>query len=205
MLRAFLLASCGLIALNILGCRSRETQTTADSSFIVDSAPATATPPAGSSLTPTTLIDPQIVQIVIAANAADSAGGVMAQERARSAAVKEFAAMMVKDHAALNRQLTDAAKKLTLTPEETATSRQILRSADSALTAIAALTGAEFDRAYADREVQSHQTVLDQLDQTLIPGAQNVEVKTLLQTARPLVAAHLERAKQLQATVSARP
>lgn len=40
--------------------------------------------------------------------------------------------------------------------------------------------------------------MLDALDQTLIPGAQNAERKALLQGARPAFAAHLERAKQVQ-------
>jgi putative membrane protein len=45
------------------------------------------------------------------------------------------------------------------------------------------------------------QTVLDALDQTLIPGAQNAELKALLQGARPAFAAHLERAKQVKSTL----
>jgi putative membrane protein len=51
------------------------------------------------------------------------------------------------------------------------------------------------------REVEYHQAVLDALDQTLIPSAQNAELKTLLQGVRPAIAAHLERAKQLQSTL----
>jgi putative membrane protein len=57
-------------------------------------------------------------------------------------------------------------------------------------------SGAEFDRAYMDREVQYHQAVLDALDQTLIPGAQNADLKSLLQQARPNFAQHLALAQQ---------
>jgi putative membrane protein len=48
------------------------------------------------------------------------------------------------------------------------------------------------------REVAYHQAVLDALDQTLIPQAQNADLKNLLQQVRPAIAAHLERARTLQ-------
>ena len=66
------------------------------------------------------------------------------------------------------------------------------------------MTGAAFDKAYIDNEVTYHQAVLDALDQTLIPGAQNAELKTLLQTVRPNIAGHLERAKSIQTTLGTR-
>jgi putative membrane protein len=40
--------------------------------------------------------------------------------------------------------------------------------------------------------------VLDALDRTLIPDAQNTELKKLLQDTRPAFVAHLDRAKQVQ-------
>jgi putative membrane protein len=40
--------------------------------------------------------------------------------------------------------------------------------------------------------------VLDALDQTLIPGAQNAELKALLVKVRPAFVAHLEHAKSLR-------
>jgi putative membrane protein len=40
--------------------------------------------------------------------------------------------------------------------------------------------------------------VLDALDKTLIPGAQNAELKALLEQVRPQIAAHLARAKEVQ-------
>jgi putative membrane protein len=43
--------------------------------------------------------------------------------------------------------------------------------------------------------------VLDALDRTLVPGAQNAELKGLLEKVRPNIAAHLERAKSVQASL----
>ena len=60
------------------------------------------------------------------------------------------------------------------------------------------LSGAAYDKAYMDHEVAYHQQVLDALDQQLIPGAQNAQLKDLLQKTRPAIAAHLDMAKQIR-------
>ena len=52
-------------------------------------------------------------------------------------------------------------------------------------------------------EVDLHQAVLDQLDNRLIPAAQNAELKELLQSARPTISAHLDHAKELKTKLGA--
>jgi putative membrane protein len=46
--------------------------------------------------------------------------------------------------------------------------------------------------------VAYHQAVLNAVDTTLIPSAQNAELKALLVKVRPAFVAHLEHAKRLQ-------
>jgi len=43
--------------------------------------------------------------------------------------------------------------------------------------------------------------VLDAIDKTLIPSAQNAELKSLLVSVRPAFVAHLEHAKGLQSSL----
>jgi putative membrane protein len=69
------------------------------------------------------------------------------------------------------------------------------------VTHLKTLNGADFDKAYIDHEVEYHQSVLDALDKTLIPGATNAELKALLEKTRPAFAAHLEHAKQVQGSL----
>jgi putative membrane protein len=47
-----------------------------------------------------------------------------------------------------------------------------------------------------------HEAVLKAVDTTLIPSAQNAELKALLVKVRPAFVAHLEHAKQVQATLA---
>ena len=63
------------------------------------------------------------------------------------------------------------------------------------------MKGAAFDKAYIDHEVAYHQQVLDAIDKTLIPSAQNEELKALLVKVRPAFVAHLEHAKMVQASL----
>jgi hypothetical protein len=56
---------------------------------------------------------------------------------------------------------------------------------------------AGFDKAYVDNEVAYHKTVNAALKDTLIPDAQNPELKSLLQSGLTLFQAHLEHAETL--------
>ena len=149
----------------------------------------------------TALGDPQIAHVAVTANAIDSSFGELALTKARSQAVKDFAQTMITDHGGVNRQAVELAQRLGVTPQENDVSRQLQAAADSARNAMSALSGAAFDSAYMAREVVYHQAVIDALDQTLIPGAQNAELKALLEGARPAFNAHLERARQVQGSL----
>jgi putative membrane protein len=88
-------------------------------------------------------------------------------------------------------------KKLNVTPEDNATSQGLTKQADAARQKLAGLTGAAFDKAYVDNEVAYHKTVNGALSTTLIPDAQNSELKSLLESGLKLFQAHLEHAEQL--------
>ena len=191
-LRSTLLTAALLGA--VMACGRRESANT-DSSAAA-AAPADTTPAAPS------INDAQIAHIAVTANSIDSAAGAQARSKATNAQVRTFAQDMVRDHGAVNKQAVALATKLGVTPEDNETSRGLRSSADAANTNVQSKSGAEFDRAYIDNEVTYHQTVLDALDKTLIPNAQNAELKALLEKVRPNVAAHLERAKGIQSSLA---
>jgi putative membrane protein len=145
--------------------------------------------------------DPQIAAIVVTANQVDIEAGKLAKSSANSKDVKAFAQQMVTDHTSVNKSATALVTRLKVTPEENATSRDLKKGGDDNLATLKKLTGAQFDRAYVDHEVAYHQAVIDALDKTLIPNAQNVELKALLEKSRPAFVAHLEHAKHIQASI----
>lgn len=142
--------------------------------------------------------DAQIASIVVTANQVDVDAGRVAAERASTASVKAFAALMVTDHTAVNKSATELATRLHLTPRDNATSQALRAEGTKHVTALKALSGAAFDRAYVDREVAYHQKVLDALDTVLVPNATHPELKALLTKVRPAFVAHLEHARKLQ-------
>jgi putative membrane protein len=143
--------------------------------------------------------DPQIAAIVVTANQVDVDAGKLAKSRAHSKDVKKFAQQMITDHTAVNKQATALAKKLKVTPEASDTSRSLKKGGDDNLAALKKLKGAAFDKAYVDHEVAYHQAVLDAIDKTLVPSADNAELKDLIVKVRPAFVAHLEHAQHLQA------
>jgi putative membrane protein len=148
--------------------------------------------------------DAQIASIVVTANQVDVDAGKLAASRSTRDDVKTFARLMVTDHTAVNKSATDLARKLEVTPEDNATSKSLKIDGDKNIAHLKTLKGAAFDTAYIDREVAYHQQVIDALDTTLIPGATNAELKALLVKVRPAFLAHLEHAKQLQASIGAK-
>ena len=144
--------------------------------------------------------DAQIAMIAVTADNVDIDAGKLAIEKSTNPKVKEFAELMVRDHTSVNNQATALAKKLNLTPEESATSRSLKSDGDKTLARLRGLSGAGFDKAYIDNEVTYHETVAKAVDDTLIPNAKNAELKSLLESARPIFASHLKHAQELQGT-----
>lgn len=165
-----------------------------------DAAPAADSAPAEpQKATGPRVSDPEIVAIVAAANDADVRNAAVAREHSRDTAVLAFAQMMADAHTAMNGQATALATRLGVTAQESDISRELVRTQDAERTRIAQFQGAEFDKAYIDHEVAYHTQVVDAIDQILIPSATNAELKGLVEQVRPAIAAHLQRARELQA------
>jgi putative membrane protein len=145
--------------------------------------------------------DAQIAGIVVAANTVDIDAGKLAEQKSGDEKVKQFARQMVTDHTGVNKQASALVEKLKVKPEESATSKSLKDAGASSMNKLKALKGHDFDKAYVDNEASYHQTVIDALDSTLIPSAKNSELKDLLVKVRPAFVAHLEHAKQIQASM----
>lgn len=145
--------------------------------------------------------DPQIAAIVVAANQVDIDAGKLAERRAHSRAVRDFAKRMVTDHTSVNRSAVALVHQLHVTPESNPTSESLTQGGERNLAKLERLHGAAFDKAYIDHEVAYHQTVIDAMVKVLIPSAHNPQLKATLVKVRPLFVDHLEHAKHIQASL----
>jgi putative membrane protein len=141
--------------------------------------------------------DPQIAHIAYTAGQLDIAAAKQALAKSHDPKVRDFAEEMVRDHTAVNDKALALVKKLNVTPEDNATSAALSKQADDELKSLASLEGAAFDKAYVQNEVAYHATVNGALKDTLIPSADNGELKSLLETGLTLFKEHQAHAEHL--------
>jgi putative membrane protein len=119
--------------------------------------------------------------------------GKLAQEKGQSKAVKDFGKMLVKDHTAADKQVKSLAKQMKV---ELPTHPPDMK--DSKLEKARTLTGAEFDKAFAQAMVEDHkddiEDVAEARDKTTDP-----QLKKLLTGIVPTLEKHQASAQKLVA------
>ena len=145
--------------------------------------------------------DPQIAHIAYTAGQIDIAAGKQALAKSKNKQVRGFAEEMVRDHGAVNDKALALVKKLKVTPQDNPTSQALSKDAAVKLKRYTTLHGKAFDRAYINNEVAYHKTVNGALSDTLIPNAQNPELKSLLETGLKLFTEHQTHAEHIAQTM----
>jgi putative membrane protein len=144
--------------------------------------------------------DATIVAIFDAANTADIETGKLAAERAASKEVRDFGAMMARDHEAVRQMGRDLAKKLSVTPTPPKDD-QGARDHAAAMKRLQGLQGRAFDRAFLRHEVAFHAAVIKAIETTLMPAIDNPELEALVEKVAPAFQAHMIAAQQLEKTL----
>ena len=149
------------------------------------------------------LDDATIVAIFDAANTADIETGQLAAERGHSKEVRDFAAMLVRDHKMVRQQGRDLAARLGVTPTPPKNDASAREHA-AAMQRLGALKGAAFDHAFLQHEAAFHKAVIDAVQTTLLPAIKNAEVKQLVVTVAPAFQAHMIAAQNLDKQLAER-
>ncbi|HEY0157266.1 MAG TPA: DUF4142 domain-containing protein [Thermoanaerobaculia bacterium] len=136
-----------------------------------------------------------IAAIVTAANEGEIQQGQAASTRATNADVRAFAQMMVADHTAALNTARDTFNRAGINASDNTIANTLRASSQTTVTNLNTYSGADFDRAYMRTQVDLHAWLLNVLDVSLIPSAVTPELRTLLQTQRASVAAHLDQAR----------
>lgn len=152
---------------------------------------------AGLTPRPDALNDACIAHIAYTAGVIDVAAGRQALARSRNEAVRSFADEMIRDHTAVNNQALALVNRLGVAPVDNPVSIELTKAANDELARLSSLNGAAFDHAYVRNEIAFHRTVNQTLQRTLIPGAQNRELKALLEAGLRLFSEHQMHAEAL--------
>lgn len=129
--------------------------------------------------------------------------GRLARDRAQSGEVRRFAEMMVNEHTNANERVRDLSSRQNIQPNEGGVAQQLRRDTQQQMSRLRNLSGAEFDRAYIDSQVQMHQDALQLIDNRMMPSARDTQLRTLVQDMRQHVADHLREAQDIQQNLRA--
>ena len=153
---------------------------------------------------PPPLADGESAAVAKAANDGEIETSKLAKTMAKHKKVKEFAAMMVKDHTAANKRHAALLKKAKIEVKDNDLSKSVSTDGQARVETLKGTEkGAAFDKAYIDAQVEMHTAVLGALDTRMLPGAQNPDFKAELTSTRAAVEAHLNQAKEIQTALAA--
>ena len=120
----------------------------------------------------------------------------IAQKRSRNADVKAFAAMMVKDHTAMDKEMAPLIQAANQKPADALDNRR-----SGFIDHLNSASAADFDKTYIDQQVAGHEEALDLLKGYADHGS-DAGLKGGAGKAIPKVQAHLDKAKEIQAKLS---
>jgi putative membrane protein len=142
------------------------------------------------------LDDPTIIAIFDAANGWDMETGAIAAKKGTNKEVRDFGAMLQRDHKTVREQGRDLVTKLGVHPTPP---KDFAMAKDhaTALAKLRASRGRAFDRAFLEHEVAFHKAVIDAVTTTLLPALQNPEARALVTKVAPAFQAHMLAAQNL--------
>jgi len=158
-----------------------------------------ATPAAGLGSTATrgdALAAPAFVRTVATSDLYEMEASRLAEQRSQNEQVKRFAQHMLRDHGKTTGELKGMLPQLQgVSAQQMATSLD--RQHQALLEQLQGAQGAEFDRAFARQQVQSHQAAVD-LFRAYAQSGDDARLKQWASQTLPSLEEHLREAQQLQ-------
>jgi putative membrane protein len=149
----------------------------------------------------TSTTDEEISNALMTANTQEMSMASLGKQMATNPKIKDFANKMFKEHARNNDKIIAWSKRKDKLPKETQSSEKMKFSAEDKMEELKEMIGAEFDKAFMKTQVDLHHEVLKKLDETLIPNARDIQLRTMLQHTRGKVADHLKESIKIQKSI----
>ncbi len=150
----------------------------------------------------TSMSDAEIAEIMKVANDAEVDAAKVAEKRAKNSEVKDFAKHMISEHKENMKDEKNLLKKENLKAESNDVAKTMKKDAKDKIASLKKAKGNAFEKAYIEQQISMHRQLMQDLDQKLIPAAQNPQFKQYLQTTRDHVQKHLSQAEQINSTLT---
>ena len=146
---------------------------------------------------PTGLTDAQIAHIAYTAGQIDIDYANLALSKSSNAFVRAYANATLNEYTATNKAALSSLANWNINPQDNPISQSLAGAGTEHSQQLSQLSGAAFDRAYAENELAYHVLITGALETRLIPSTQNGQVKGLLQNELALFKQHQKDAGQL--------
>lgn len=156
---------------------------------------AWATP--GGAESPADLNDLEIAHVAYTADSIDIRYAHLALAISKNPKIHEFARTMIRDHNAVNEEALALLQELKVQPQDNFLSQKLNSDADKLVAEMSQLSGAAFDKRYAENELGYHQAVNGLVENTFIPNIETPQVKELFVKALKIFKAHEHHAAMM--------
>lgn len=146
---------------------------------------------------PADLNDLQIAHVAYVADNIDIRYAHLALGLSENPVIHEFAKTMIRDHEAVNEQALALLERLGVTAQDNFLSQKLITDAAEIINTMSQLRGAEFDRYYAENELNYHTAVNGLVGDVFIPNIDNSEVKKLFKAGYEIFKAHEHHAHMM--------
>ena len=163
---------------------------------------ATATKPMGRASMASS--DGRTVGMFLMANDVNLSFSKVAYANAASDDVKSFARRMLTDHTQIIATIRSLITDQDVSPSDDTAGEDLRDLSTLQRDSLRALSGRAFDSTYVAMELDRHRAMLSMIDDVLLPRARSGELREMLASTRPIIAAHVAHAEQLQANLAKR-
>ncbi len=146
---------------------------------------------------PAELSDVEIAHVAYTADNLDIRYAHLALAKSKNPEVRKFAKTMIRDHEAVNEQALALLDKLGAQAKDNFLSQKLNQDGDAIIEKFSTLSGAEFDKAYAENELAYHKAVNALVGDVFIPNIENAEVKALFEEGLKIFKAHEAHAEMM--------
>ena len=147
------------------------------------------------------LSEGEILQVVKTLNDAETAQAGLAVRRASSPEARAIAQRILDDHSASNERLRQFTRDNDLRLQPSELSRSLQKQAEESNRELARLRGAEFDRAYLQRQIQMHEQTIETVRDQLLPASDDPQIRQRLAAYVPRLQRHMQELEQQYAAM----
>jgi putative membrane protein len=141
--------------------------------------------------------DVTIATIMAAIDQIDIDFAKTALNKSKNQGLRAFAQQVIADHMAIQKSIQDVTQKLNLKPAGTYTRDWLNNQSDKVKDKLISSNGKSLDKYYVADEIQFSQTIATMIADTLLPNAQNPDLKAVLANAQPVMLVQLNAAQKL--------